>query len=146
MRAQHCQVRPPRGWDCSPPARWVDLPMLRPHSPTVRVGPTPCKGWAHLQGGQRSVSLEYQTCTSAYLFDTLVTGKGWATSDNYIAKESLLFPRLFRSRRLRVHRRLGPWQRTTKSKTSPRCIICYEPETKDIEKCRCGADQKLQKS
>ena len=49
--------------------------MLRPHSPTVRVGPTPYKGWAHLQGGQRSVSLEYQTCTSAYLFDTLVTGK-----------------------------------------------------------------------
>ena len=49
--------------------------MLRPHSPTVRVGPTPYTGWAHLQGGQRSVSLEYQTCTSAYLFDTLVTGK-----------------------------------------------------------------------
>ena len=49
--------------------------MLRPHSPTMREGPTPCKGWAHLQGGQRSVSLEYQTCTSAYLFDTLVTGK-----------------------------------------------------------------------
>ena len=50
--------------------------MLRPHSPTVRVGPTPYKGLAHLQGGQRSVFLEYQTCTSAYLFDTLVTGKG----------------------------------------------------------------------
>ena len=50
--------------------------MLRPHSPTVREGPTPYTGWAHLQGGQRSVSLEYQTCTSAYLFDTLVTGKG----------------------------------------------------------------------
>ena len=49
--------------------------MLRPHSPTVREGPTPYTGWAHLQGGQRSVSLEYQTCTSAYLFDTLVTGK-----------------------------------------------------------------------
>ena len=50
--------------------------MLRPHSPTVREGPTPYTGWAHLQGGQRSVSLEYQTCTSAYLFDTLVAGKG----------------------------------------------------------------------
>ena len=24
MRAQHRQVRPPRGWDCSPPARWVE--------------------------------------------------------------------------------------------------------------------------
>ena len=55
------------------------LAMLRPHSPTVRVGPTPYKGWAHLQGGQRSVSLEYQTCTSAYLFDTLVTGKACTT-------------------------------------------------------------------
>ena len=49
--------------------------MLRLHSPTVRAGPTPYTGWARLQGGQRSVSLEYQTCTSAYLFDTLVAGK-----------------------------------------------------------------------
>ena len=31
---------------------------------------------ARLHGGQRSVSLEYQTCNSAYLFDTLVTGMG----------------------------------------------------------------------
>ena len=51
-----------------------DLVMLRPHSPTVRAGPTPFTGWARLHGGQRSVSLEYQTCTSTYLFDTLVTG------------------------------------------------------------------------
>ena len=49
--------------------------MLRPHSPTVRAGPTPYTGGARLQGVQRSVSLEDQTCTSAYLFDTLVTGK-----------------------------------------------------------------------
>ena len=27
-----------------------------------------------LQGGQGSISLEYQTYTSAHLFDTLVTG------------------------------------------------------------------------
>ena len=72
---------PPARWvsadaaSAGPPARWADLAMLRPHSPTMREGPTPCKGWAHLQGGQRSVSLEYQTCTSAYLFDTLVAGK-----------------------------------------------------------------------
>ena len=72
-------LHPPCGWAAIPPARWADLPMLRPHSPTVRVGPTPYKGWAHLQGGQRSVSLEYQTCTSAYLFDTLVTGRTLAS-------------------------------------------------------------------
>ena len=62
---------------CSPPAQWVDQVLLRLHSPTVRAGPTPYTGWARLQGGQRSVSLEYQTCTSAYLFDTLVTGMVW---------------------------------------------------------------------
>ena len=33
-----------------------------------------------MHGGQRSVSLEYQTCTSAYLFDTLVTGMVLAES------------------------------------------------------------------
>ena len=70
------EAHPPRGRAAIPPARWVDLVMLRLHSPTVRAGPTPYTGWARLQGGQRSVSLEYQTCTSAYLFDTLVTGKG----------------------------------------------------------------------
>ena len=46
--------------------------MLR----AVQAGPTSSTGGGRLHGGQRSVSLEYQTCTSAYLFDTLVTGKG----------------------------------------------------------------------
>ena len=85
MRTQHRQVHPPRGRAAIPPARWVDLVMLRLHSPTVRAGPTPYTGWARLQGGQRSVSLEYQTCTSAYLFDTLVTGVGGVRSDRSIS-------------------------------------------------------------
>ena len=34
-----------------------------------------CRCVSYVRAGQRSVSLEYQTCTSAYLFDTLVTGK-----------------------------------------------------------------------
>ena len=33
----------------------------------------------HGRCGQGSISLEYQTCTSAYLFDTLVTGMGATT-------------------------------------------------------------------
>ena len=49
--------------------------MLR----AVQAGPTSSTGGGRLHGGQRSVSLEYQTCTSAYLFDTLVTGKLEAT-------------------------------------------------------------------
>ena len=42
------------------PEWWVDLLQWRTHSPTV----------------QGSISLEYQTCTSPYPFDTLVTGLG----------------------------------------------------------------------
>ena len=38
--------------------------------------------------GQRSVSLEYQTCTSAYLFDTLVTGMVLAESFDIDEKSS----------------------------------------------------------
>ena len=54
--------------------------------PTARAGCNPAcsvggPGYAasaltHRAGGQRSVSLEYQTCNSANLFDTLVTGMG----------------------------------------------------------------------
>ena len=69
------EAHPPRGRAAIPPAQGVDLAMLRPHSHPVRAGPTPYTGGARVQGVQRSVSLEYQTCTSAYLFDTLVTGK-----------------------------------------------------------------------
>ena len=35
--------------------------------------------WEALRWGQGSISLEYQTCTSAYPFDTLVTGMGKVT-------------------------------------------------------------------
>ena len=52
---------------------WMDLVMLRPHPPTVQAGPL-VYGEARVHGGQRSVSVEYQTRTSAYLFDILVTG------------------------------------------------------------------------
>ena len=69
------EAHPPRGRADIPPVQGVDLAMLRPHSHPVRAGPTPYTGGVRLQGVQRSVSLEYQTCTSAYLFDTLVTGK-----------------------------------------------------------------------
>ena len=51
--------------------------MLR----AVQAGPTSSTGGGHLHGGQRSVSLEYQTCISAYLFDTLVTGKAEVSVD-----------------------------------------------------------------
>ena len=47
--------------------QWVD-------SPTVRGQPTVHGQWVPLHGGQGSISLEYQTYTSAYPFDTLVTG------------------------------------------------------------------------
>ena len=72
------EAHPPRGQAAIPPARGVNLVMLRPHSHPVRAGPTPYTGGARLQGVQRSVSLEYQTSTSAYLFDTLVTGMAWS--------------------------------------------------------------------
>ena len=36
--------------------------------------PTAHGRWEPLHGGQGSISLEYQTCTSPYPFDTLVTG------------------------------------------------------------------------
>ena len=42
---------------------------------THRAGaPTAHGRWVPLHGGQGSISLEYQTCTSPYPFDTLVTG------------------------------------------------------------------------
>ena len=36
--------------------------------------PTAHRRWEPLHSGQGSIYLEYQTYTSAYLFDTLVTG------------------------------------------------------------------------
>ena len=45
-------------------------------SPTLREPPTAHEQWVLLHGGQGSISLEYQTYTSAYLFDTLVSGLG----------------------------------------------------------------------
>ena len=45
-------------------------------SPTVREPPTAHKQWVLLHGGQGSISLEYQTYTSAHPFYTLVSGLG----------------------------------------------------------------------
>ena len=45
-------------------------------SPTVREPPTAHERWVLLHGGQGSISLEYQTYTSAHPFDTLVAGMG----------------------------------------------------------------------
>ena len=106
MRTQHRQVHPPRGRDCSPPARGVDLAMLCPHSHPARAGPPPYTGGARLQGVQRSVSLEYQTCTSAYLFDTLVTGKAaprsWTGCSFFLHLFDIARPVLQRVARVRV--------------------------------------------
>ena len=38
----------------------------------MREPPTAHERWVLLHGGQSSISLEYQTYTSAHLFDTLV--------------------------------------------------------------------------
>ena len=79
---------PPGGWTCCsggrthPPLRgsksappwWVDLLQWRTHSPTGGGPPTAHGRWVPLHGGQGSISLEYQTCTSPHPFDTLVTG------------------------------------------------------------------------
>ena len=43
-------------------------------SPTGREPPTAHEQWVLLHGGQGGTSLEYQTYTSAYLFDALVSG------------------------------------------------------------------------
>ena len=42
--------------------------------PPLGGSPTARGRWEPLHGGQGSISLEYQTYTSAYLFDTLATG------------------------------------------------------------------------
>ena len=82
---------PPGGWPCilvsethplprdskKCPAWWVDMLQWRTHSPTRRGTPTVHGRWEALHGGQGSISLEYQTCTSPYPFDTPVTGLGW---------------------------------------------------------------------
>ena len=57
-----------------PPPWWVDLLQWRTHSPTGGGPPTAHGRWVPLHGGQGSISLEYQTCTSPHPFDTLVTG------------------------------------------------------------------------
>ena len=61
----------------TPCGRWADLPQWRADNQThPPCGSTPIahERWVLLHGGQSSISLEYQTYTSAYLFDTLVTG------------------------------------------------------------------------
>ena len=47
------------------PARWVSASATAAGPPTTQ---------GHFHGGQGSISLEYQTCTSPHPFDTLVTG------------------------------------------------------------------------
>ena len=51
--------------------------------------PTAHGRWEPLHGGQGSISLEYQTCTSPYPFDTLVTGMVLAskTSDKVVRRQ-----------------------------------------------------------
>ena len=50
------------------PAAVADALTHRGGTPTVHGR------WEALHGGQGSISLEYQTCTSPHPFDTLVTG------------------------------------------------------------------------
>ena len=59
--------------------------------------PTAHGRWEPLHGGQGSISLEYQTCTSPYPFDTLVTGLGIATPPQLALPEdfSLLVTQVF---------------------------------------------------
>ena len=66
----------------SAPDRWADLRLWRSECrthPLVGGSPTTHGRWEPLHGGQGGISLEYQTYTSAYLFDTLVTGKAWTS-------------------------------------------------------------------
>ena len=53
-------------------------------SPTGREPPTAHEQWVLLHGGQGGTSLEYQTYTSAHLFDTIVAGLSCATLINDI--------------------------------------------------------------
>ena len=67
----------------SAPDRWADLRLWRSECrthPLVGGSPTTHGRWEPLHGGQGGISLEYQTYTSAYLFDTQVTGLGVAAS------------------------------------------------------------------
>ena len=60
----------------SAPERWVDLLWRSDYRTHPPLGGTPTahRRWEPLHGGPGSISLEYQTYTSAYPFDTLVTG------------------------------------------------------------------------
>ena len=61
----------------SAPDRWADLRLWRSECrthPLVGGSPTTHGRWEPLHGGQGGISLEYQTYTSAYLFDTQVSG------------------------------------------------------------------------
>ena len=80
MRPPLQQVHPPLRATSTAPEWWVDLLQWRTHSPTGRGQPTAHGRWVALHGGQGSISLEYQTCTSPYPFDTLVTGMAVSTS------------------------------------------------------------------
>ena len=74
----HCLTSTHRsGAAQSAPERWVNLRLwrseCRTHTP-VGGSPTAHGRWEPLLCGQGGISLEYQTYTSAYLFDTLVSG------------------------------------------------------------------------
>ena len=61
----------------SAPEQWVYLLLWRSECrthPPLGGSPTAHGRWEPLHGGQELISLEYQTYTSAYLSDTLVTG------------------------------------------------------------------------
>ena len=74
MRPPLQHVHPPGGALFTVPGQWVSLRDQDIWPPTRRGTPTVHGRWEALHGGQGSISLEYQTCTSPYPFDTLVTG------------------------------------------------------------------------
>ena len=64
-------IRPPLGGSIKYPRAVIGPPAV---AIGISDSPTAHRRWEPLHGGQGSISLEYQTYTSAHPFDTLVTG------------------------------------------------------------------------
>ena len=81
---------------CVAPGRWVGAELTAAGPPTAQGTPTVHGLWEALRCGQGLISLEYQTCTSTYPFDTLVTGMGgfsfvtWVVPFSLVAKLATL--------------------------------------------------------
>ena len=112
--------------------------MLYSTCNTSLGGTLPAHGvWEPLHGGQGSISQEYQTYTSAHLFDTLGAGLGWGTSLKGLSTETtsnnfLAFNFIVMKKVLILRVKIVPWGLLAISMSCETCHLFSSTKEKEF--------------